>query len=75
MRYLRPIFFPSGFPFGPNGMRWIGRDADDQDGGEELDDHSKEESIAGWVWKFNKSPMGRFELWELGVKLMSTRLW
>lgn len=34
-------------------------DADGQDGGEELEvSKPDDDSVAGWVWKFNKSPLG-----------------
>ena len=33
--------------------------ADDQDGGEELEVQTADD-VAGWVWKFSKSPLGMF---------------
>lgn len=30
-----------------------------QDGGEELEVRENDDKVAGWIWKFNKSPLGK----------------
>lgn len=46
---------------GPQGARALDTAGYESDGGEELEVRTDDENVAGWVWKFNKSPLGSGE--------------
>ena len=48
--------------------------ADDQDGGEELEVQTADD-VAGWVWKFSKSPLGTIHFLLYMRPRPTGRLW